>query len=88
MIDNFSSFSDSLNYPSRSLYSVSPNNDTELPMLPKALYIGNGGDVVVRCVDDTNDVVFANVPSGSIIRARVRYVRATGTTASSIVAHC
>ena len=31
---------------------------------------------------------FRNVPTGSIIRARASHVRATGTTAAYILAHC
>lgn len=88
MADPFVSTADSLSAPSRSVYAVTPHDANALPRLPKALYVGTGGDVVVRCADDSEDVIFRNVPAGGIIRARAAFVRATGTTASSILAHC
>lgn len=88
MPDPFDNFGDSPLAPSRSVKAVTPSDSDALPTLPKALYVGTGGHVTVRCADDSADVVFRNVPSGSIIRARTRYVRATGTTAADILAHC
>lgn len=88
MTDRFDQFADSPNAPSRSVFTVAPHDANPLPHLPKALYVGTGGDVALRCVDDATDVVFRNVPSGALIRARARYVRATGTTAADILAHC
>lgn len=88
MADPFENFGDSPLAPSRSVRTVAPHDTDPLPTLPKALYVGTGGHVTLRCADDTADVVFRNVPSGSIIRARARFVRATGTTAADILAHC
>lgn len=88
MTDKFDQFTDSPNAPSRSVLAVTPHDANALPQLPKALYIGTGGDVTLRCVDDAVDVTFRNVPSGALIRARARHVRATGTTAADILAHC
>lgn len=66
---------------------MTPHDANPLPRLPKALWVGTGGDVTLRCVGDEADVVFRNVPSGGLIRARARFVRATGTTAAGILAH-
>lgn len=88
MTDNLNSYADAPNSPSRAMRTVVPHDADPLPLLPKALYVGTGGDVTLRCVDDEADVVFRNVPSGSLIRARARFVRATGTTALDILAHC
>lgn len=88
MADPFQHFGDTPSAPSRSVRAVTPHDSNPLPTLPKALYVGTGGHVALRCVDDMADVVFRNVPSGSIIRARASHVRATGTTASDILAHC
>ena len=85
---DFNDYADTLSSPSRSVRMVTPHDANALPMLPKALYVGTGGHVTLRCIDDSADVVFRNVPAGSIIRARARYVRATGTTAADILAHC
>lgn len=88
MTDSFDQYTDAPNSPSRAMRSVVPNDAVPLPLLPKALYVGTGGDVALRCVDDDTDVVFRNVPSGALIRARALFVRATGTTAADILAHC
>ncbi|WP_275266053.1 spike base protein, RCAP_Rcc01079 family [Sphingomonas solaris] len=44
--------------------------------------------MTLRCVDDNADVTFRNVPAGAVLRARARFVCATGTTAADILAHC
>lgn len=86
MTDNFAYQAETSSSPSRSAFAVTPSDGVALPVVPKALYVGTGGHVTVRCVDDTADVVFRNVPSGGLVRVRALYVRATGTTASDIVA--
>ena len=88
MPDTLNSYSDSPLAPSRSMFTVSPHDTDPLPYLPKALYVGTGGSITLRCIDDTTDVVFRNLPAGAIVRARARFVRATGTTAADILAHC
>ena len=54
--------------------------------VPKALFVGGGGDLVLRGVADAGDVTFKNLAAGSVLPFRAQFVRATGTTASSIVA--
>lgn len=88
MVDPFKSYADDVHAPSRSVLAVVPHDSNELPILPKALYIGVGGNVTLRAADDSADVVFQNVAAGSILRVRARFVRAAGTTASAILAHC
>ena len=58
----------------------------ELPVIPKGIYVGTGGDVVLRGIDGAADVTYRNLPSASYIAVRARYVRATGTTASNLIA--
>ena len=88
MTDRFSNVFDDVSAPSRSVRSVTPHDSNALPVLPKALYVGTAGDVTLRCIDDSSDVIFRNVPAGSVICARASHVRATGTTAADILAHC
>ncbi|WP_427966473.1 spike base protein, RCAP_Rcc01079 family [Altererythrobacter sp.] len=83
--DNFQSSSDSLISPAQICFAVTPDDAQDLAMVTKAIYIGLGGDVTLRSVDNTDDVTFANVPTGAILDVRVSAVRATGTTASNIV---
>lgn len=84
-LDNFGSVLDSLIAPARNCFSITPNNAATLPVLPKAIYVGTGGSLVVRAVDGTSDVTFINVASGSILDIRITAVRATGTTAANLI---
>ncbi|MEZ4714299.1 MAG: hypothetical protein R3A44_44375 [Caldilineaceae bacterium] len=83
--DNFSSYQPSLDAPARRAAAVTPNDSADLTEVPRALYIGTAGDLVVKLVDDASSVTFPNMPVGwhPIRPARVY---ATNTTASDIVA--
>jgi len=84
-LDNFSAVLDSLTAPARNCFSITPNNTEALPFLPKAIYVGTGGNLVVRAIDGGSDVTFTNVANGTILDIRITSVRATGTTASNLV---
>lgn len=86
MSDTLALLNDNAQSPSRAPYAVSPHDTNELPLIPKALYIGSGGAVVLRGVGGNTDVTFKNVASGQILDVRAQYLRATGTTATDIVA--
>lgn len=85
MTDPFFTASDSLISPARMAFAITPNDSQDLSLFTKAIYVGIGGDVVLRAVGADNDVTFANVQTGSIIDVRCRAVRSSGTTASAIV---
>ncbi len=76
---------ESVSSPARNCIAVVPSDAIELTVVTKALYVGTGGNVVVRPVDAATDITFANVPTGTVLPVRARAVRATGTTASQIV---
>jgi hypothetical protein len=82
---SFSSTTDSLIAPARRCFAIQPDDTANLTILPKALFVGTGGNLVVGAVDSDADVVFANVPSGSVLDIRLIAIRATGTTASDLV---
>ncbi|MCA1337351.1 hypothetical protein [Pseudooceanicola marinus] len=64
---------------------VTPDDGTDLPVIPRALYVGNGGDLAIR--DAAGKVcVRKNVAAGTEIAFRGVRVMATGTTASDILA--
>lgn len=76
--------------PSRTAFAVSKSDTTDFldsGVVPKALYVGDAGDIVVTMVDDSTDVTFKNVASGTILPIRVRKVKAA-TTAANIVGMC
>lgn len=86
LTDKFEAMQDSPSGPSRAPFAVTPSDTVELLAVPKALYIGTGGNVVLRGVGAAVDATFKNVASGQVLDVRAQYVRATGTTASDIVA--
>lgn len=84
-IDAFSGLSYRIGDPAIRTLSISPHDVTELQEIPKAVYVGGSGDVVLRAIGDDSDVTFKAVPTGTIIPLRVQYIRNTGTTATFIV---
>lgn len=86
MTNNFRTFSDSETAPARTPYTLVPSDTDELTLVPKGIYVGTGGHVTLRGVDGVADVVYKNLPDASYIAVRARYVRATGTTATDLVA--
>lgn len=75
---------DTVSSPSMDPFEITPHDDDALARITKALYVGTGGDVVLKGVNGA-DVTFANVPDAAILPVRASHVRATGTTASDIV---
>ncbi len=86
MTDRFENVADDPTQPSKSPYVVAPSDSTALPFVPKGLYVGTGGDVTLRGIDATADVTYRNLPDASYINVRATFVRATGTTATDIIA--
>ena len=78
---------DDASSPARASYAVTPHNTNEIGThLPKALYVGTGGTIVMQLVNDASDITLTNIPNGSLLPLRPIKVKATGTTASGIVA--
>lgn len=77
-----------LNDPAAKAVAVTPNDATDLANEADYLYVGGAGDLSVDLAgnaDADNPVLFSNF-TGNIFPYRVKRVRATGTTATSIVA--
>lgn len=84
-MDKFSDYPTNLTAPAREGAAVTPNDLTDLTVLPRALYVGQGGAVAVNLAGGQN-LVFAGVQGGTVLPVRAQRVLATGTTAASIVA--
>lgn len=72
--------------PARSGMQVTPDDDNDIPIMPRMLYIGTGGNITLRMADDSANIVIRNLPDGSRLDIRPSRILATGTTASDIVA--
>lgn len=75
---------DGLGAPGVRWYSVTPNDNTDLDPIPRALYVGVTGDLALVDVDGTA-VTFVAAAVG-YHPLRPRRVKSTGTTATSVVA--
>ncbi|GAB4383267.1 spike base protein, RCAP_Rcc01079 family [Albidovulum sp.] len=84
-MDKFSDYPTSLTAPARDAAPVTPDDVADLPVLPRALYVGQTGDLSLR-VAGGQTVILQNVPAGTVLPVRSRGVNATGTTAAGIVA--
>lgn len=85
MSDPFANSVNSLGAPAADCFSITPADNVDLTTFTKALYVGTGGDVVVRAINSDSYVTFKNVIGGSILDIRVKSINATGTTALDLV---
>lgn len=75
--------------PATSAVAVVPSDVSAVTSIPngkcRALYVGVTGNITLRTDDDDSDVLFSNVPVG-VFPVNAYWVKATGTTATNIVA--
>jgi hypothetical protein len=86
MADKFQNSADSPSAPATAPYSIQPDDLAPLPSVPRGIYIGGGGTLVLRGVEGSEDVTYRNLPDASYVAVRALYVRATGTTATNLIA--
>jgi hypothetical protein len=72
--------------PARDHFAVTPHNTTALAAVPKGIYVGGAGDITLRAVGASADVLFKDVPVGTVLPVRAAFIRATGTDATHLVA--
>lgn len=86
MTDAFAGAVDSAAAPATRAVAVVPHDANPLAEIPKALFVGTGGDIVMRGANGGDDATWKGVPSGTVLPFRAEYVRATGTTAADLLA--
>lgn len=84
-IDKFFPEMDSVITSGRRAVLAAPHDTNELAEVPKAVFVGTGGNIAMRGPDDTVDTVWKNVANGQILPFRPRYIRSTLTTAADII---
>lgn len=82
--DRFDRNADTLSSPARDAFAIAPSDSVALPILPKAILVGAGGTITLRAIDSGTDVAIETV-AGQILPIRAEFVRATGTSAGSLV---
>lgn len=64
--------------------AITPSDTVDLPSQAKAIYVGGAGDVLATI--GGTDVTFKAVPVGTVLHITATRVKATGTTATNLVA--
>lgn len=83
--EGFESYTSGLDQPAYRWFAVVPNDDDPLEVMPRCLYVGGAGDVVIS--NRFGDVAtIKSVPAGSFLPVRPDQVLFTGTTATNILA--
>ncbi|MDF2140866.1 hypothetical protein [Paenirhodobacter sp. CAU 1674] len=82
MADKFKNHPESLESPASRMHLITPNDDADLPVIPRALWVQASGDLAIRDAAGTEVVIY--VIQGAFIPIRVVRVLATGTTATVI----
>jgi hypothetical protein len=85
MPDAFESHQVGLTSPANGGVAVTPSDSADLTDTTRALYVGGDGNVSV-IMRGGQTVTFTGMKAGVIYPLRVNRVRATGTTATGIVA--
>lgn len=71
--------------PVRQAFAIVPSDATALSTTLRGVYIGSGGNLVLRARNSDADVTYLNLPDASYVTVDPIYVRATGTTAAGLV---
>lgn len=72
--------------PSTDAVAITPHDTNAISGRPRAVFVGTGGNITLRALDSSADVLLSNVQDGAILPIRPSHVRATGTTATGLVA--
>lgn len=83
--DNFATAPRKVDGPVRSGAPITPSDTVGIDTT-RAIYVGVAGDISIRLIDDATPVLFKAVPAGSVLPVRTSLVRATGTTATNLIA--
>ncbi len=84
-MDKFSDYPTSLTAPARDASVIVPSDAIDLPTLPRAIYVGQTGNVSLRLAGGQS-VIFLNAQAGSFLPIRAKGVNATATTAAGLIA--
>jgi hypothetical protein len=70
--------------PANSAFAITPNDNSNLSVTTRALYVGGSGNLVATLAGDTAAVTFTGLQAG-YHPLRVKKVSATGTTCTAIL---
>lgn len=85
MSDRYAGSGDDLLGPASHAAAVVPNDGADLPTASKRLFVGGAGAVTLVTVGG-DTVTYMSVIAGAYLQVRAARVKATGTTATAIIA--
>lgn len=85
MADPYAGSGDDLLSPASQAAAVTPSDTLALPTASKRLWVGGAGNVTLITTGGAT-VTYTGVPAGTYLKVRANQVKATGTTATNIVA--
>lgn len=83
--DPFKSFIGNLISPAEDCFAIEPHDVNQLSQAPKAIFVGQGGNITLVPLRGSATVTFYNIASGSVLDVRPKAILATGTTAADLV---
>lgn len=81
MVDNFSSYQESLDSPANGIFEITPNDSSDLSQVTRGLLVGTAGGASVVMADGTSGTIPLQVGYNPL---QVKKINATDTTASNI----
>ena len=89
-IDVYASEPDGFGAPALNGEEVSPDDGTDLTFVSRAIWVGGAGNLEVVMVGDKGaagaTLSITGIPAGTLLPLAVTRIKATGTTATAIVA--
>ncbi len=73
-----------VDFTARNAVVVTPHDTNANPA--KRIYVGGTGAITCRPRGNSADVLVSGIPAGTVLPIEVSHIRATGTTATLIVA--
>ena len=71
--------------PSADGVANTPSDTVDLAVAPRRIWSGSGGNITIVTLAGTT-LTYTNVPAGTYLQIRPSRIKATGTTATSMVA--
>jgi len=76
---------ENLTTPAERAVALVPHDSNQIRETPKAIFVGTGGNITMRGIEEAADTVWKNIPDGAILPFRPKFIRATGTTAADML---
>ena len=84
-VDDFANLLTGLNSPCNNAAAVTPSDTVDLTDVTRYVWVGGAGNLVVITLGGQT-VTITGIPAGTLLPIRVSRVKATNTTATSVLA--